>query len=446
MGIGCYDSVDPSGFYFFPLTVDGSGNGSTQSYCYSATGPDYWVVAGGLTSNTASWSPGGGGPPPAPGAAIQIDWSTSHPTWITMSMTGFPAGSYSYTCNFVSGGNQSFPVSVTSDPETFDNGKTCFDGIHGDSVWVTVGSVQSNTLTVGGQVPTKGNTETTGSVTNTWSNYTNAGGTQGPTIASRTTLVVNCALHGLAVADGNTWWYQIASTPWSNAYYASSDAFYNNGQTSGSLLNTPLVDPAVPMCAAPPPPPGTYAETTGVVTNTWTNYTNAGGFQGATIPSFTTVQITCALTGFPVQNGNTWWYKIASSPWNNAYYASADPFYNNGQTSGPLAGTPRVDPAVPLCGTSVGLAETTGSPTNTWTNYSNAGGTQGQTIGTNVTVQVSCVVTGLPVADTNNWWYRIASTPWSGSYYASADAFYNNGRTSGSLVGTPYVDTNVPHC
>ena len=42
--------------------------------------------------------------------------------------------------------------------------------------------------------------------------------------------------------------------------------------------------------------------------------------------------------------------------------------------------------------------------------------------------------------------YRIASAPWSGSYYVSADAFYNNGQTSGSLVGTPFVDSNVPNC
>ena len=30
--------------------------------------------------------------------------------------------------------------------------------------------------------------------------------------------------------------------------------------------------------------------------------------------------------------------------------------------------------------------------------------------------------------------------------YASADAFYNNGHTSGSLTGTPFVDNNVPNC
>lgn len=97
------------------------------------------------------------------------------------------------------------------------------------------------------------------------------------------------------------------------------------------------------------PQPATYAETTGGVTHTWTNYTNAGGYEGPTIPSNATIQISCKVTGFRVADGNTWWYRIASSPWNNAYYASADAFYNNGQTSGSLHGTPFADPNVRNC-------------------------------------------------------------------------------------------------
>ena len=98
-----------------------------------------------------------------------------------------------------------------------------------------------------------------------------------------------------------------------------------------------------------PPPPPTYFETTGGVTHTWTNYTNAGGTEGPSIPSNATVQIACKITGFKVADGNTWWYRIASSPWNSAFYASADAFYNDGQTSGSLVGTPFVDPNVPNC-------------------------------------------------------------------------------------------------
>jgi hypothetical protein len=145
------------------------------------------------------------------------------------------------------------------------------------------------------------------------------------------------------------WWYEIGSSPWNDAYYASADAFYNNGETSGSLIGTPYVDPNVPDCQSPAPPPPAYAETVGGVTHTWTNYTNAGGTQGPSIQTGQTVQVACAVQGFTVQDGNTWWYQIASSPWSSSYYASADAFYNNGETSGSLIGTPYVDPNVPVC-------------------------------------------------------------------------------------------------
>jgi surface antigen len=118
--------------------------------------------------------------------------------------------------------------------------------------------------------------------------------------------------------------------------------------TSPPVATTPSspATPSTPPATAPPP---TYAETAGGVTHTWTNYTNAGGTEGPSILSNTTVQIACKLAGFRVADGNTWWYRIASSPWNGAFYASADAFYNNGQTSGSLLGTPFVDPAVAGC-------------------------------------------------------------------------------------------------
>lgn len=121
--------------------------------------------------------------------------------------------------------------------------------------------------------------------------------------------------------------------------------------TGNPQVPPPVVTPGSGGTAPPlaPPPPPTYAQTTGGVTNTWTNYTNAGGTQGPTIPKNATVAVSCKVTGFRVADGNTWWYRIASSPWNNAFYASADAFYNNGQTSGTLAGTPFVDPNVRDC-------------------------------------------------------------------------------------------------
>jgi hypothetical protein len=106
---------------------------------------------------------------------------------------------------------------------------------------------------------------------------------------------------------------------------------------------------AIPPPTATSAPAQTWPETTGGTAHTWSNYNNAGGTPGAMIAANTTVQISCKVAGFKVANGNTWWYRIASSPWNDQFYVSADAFYNNGQTTGSLVGTPWVDPSVRNC-------------------------------------------------------------------------------------------------
>ena len=93
-----------------------------------------------------------------------------------------------------------------------------------------------------------GRTETPGGVVHTWSNYKTAAGKAGATIPSHHSVTVACRVRGFKVADGDRWWYRIASSPWKGRYYASADAFYNNGRTSGSLIGTPLYDPKVPIC------------------------------------------------------------------------------------------------------------------------------------------------------------------------------------------------------
>jgi RHS repeat-associated protein len=300
-----------------------------------------------------------------------------------------------------------------------------------------------------------GTPETAGGAANTWTDYASAGGTQGPTVGGGSTVGIACKLQGFRVADGNTWWYRIAQTPWNGAYYVSADAFYNNGQTSGSLHGTPFVDPAVPDCSSGGgggSPPGGASETAGGAANTWTNYTNAGGTQGPTIPGGSTVTIACKVTGFRVADGDTWWYQVASSPWSGGYYVSADAFYNNGATSGSLHGTPFVDSAVADCTPDSGGGnvrpggETAGGDAQTWANYSHAGGTQGPTVPGGSTISINCRAQGFRVANGNTWWYLIASSPWDSVYYVSADAFYNNGATSGSLAGTPFYDPAVPVC
>lgn len=90
--------------------------------------------------------------------------------------------------------------------------------------------------------------ETVGGLTHTWSDYADAGGRAGPSIATGTTVLIRCWVRGFKVDDGNRYWYRVASPPWSDAYYASADAFYNNGATSGRLRGTPFVDREVHAC------------------------------------------------------------------------------------------------------------------------------------------------------------------------------------------------------
>lgn len=238
--------------------------------------------------------------------------------------------------------------------------------------------------------------------------------------------------------------------------------------------NNPVLNSPTPVTSVPATPavPGvsrqgpTTSETTGSSgSDTFANFSNESGV-GTRIGGLATILVSCKTTGFALPNGNNWWYRIAQSPWSDQYYAPADNFYNNGHTSGSLAGTPYMDANVPNCGSTPttpaptptapastpvisvsGLwGETTGSVAHTWSNYSSAGGLSGQPIESNSTVQISCRISGFRVADGNTWWYRIAQSPWSNQFYVSADAFYNNGATSGSLIGTPQVDANISEC
>jgi hypothetical protein len=96
--------------------------------------------------------------------------------------------------------------------------------------------------------PISGLAETVGGETHTHSDYASAGGTEGPVIHTGETVQIACRVQGQAVEDGDTWWYRIASSPWNSVYYASADAFYNNGEKTGTLIGTPFFDPAVPQC------------------------------------------------------------------------------------------------------------------------------------------------------------------------------------------------------
>ncbi len=91
--------------------------------------------------------------------------------------------------------------------------------------------------------------EVSGGVAHTWSDPHLAGGRAGPEISPGQSVVIACRLRGFKVPDGNAWWYLLASRPWSHRYYATADAFYNNGHTSGSLRGSAFVDPKVALCS-----------------------------------------------------------------------------------------------------------------------------------------------------------------------------------------------------
>lgn len=83
--------------------------------------------------------------------------------------------------------------------------------------------------------------------------------------------------------------------------------------------------------------------------NTFTNYHNASGF-GPRIEAGTWVQVSCKVYDPYIQSVNPdgYWYRIASAPWNDAYYSPANTFMNGDPWGGPYAHN--TDFGVPDCG------------------------------------------------------------------------------------------------
>lgn len=98
-----------------------------------------------------------------------------------------------------------------------------------------------------------------------------------------------------------------------------------------------------------PPPPTLYAEQQGSHgVNTFTNYHNASGM-GPRIDPGQWVNVSCKVYDPYIASVNPdgYWYRIADSPWNNAYYAPANTFMNGDPWGGPY--THNTDWNVPNC-------------------------------------------------------------------------------------------------
>jgi hypothetical protein len=228
------------------------GRSALVSYHMDPAPPPGGSSGGGQSGGGAH---GGGGQSGSPSVSLSQGPSAPQGYRYAIRLSGFPAStSVSVTCydSASTGGFYTFQLGTDAAGQAFTQSQ-CYSG-DGPDHWVVAGGHESNHVQWSSAAPPPPppppatHSETTGGVTHTWTNYINAGGTAGPTIPSNSTVQVSCKLTGFKVADGNTWWYRIASPGWSDQYYASADAFYNNGLTSGSLSGTPWVDNAVPNC------------------------------------------------------------------------------------------------------------------------------------------------------------------------------------------------------
>ena len=70
-------------------------------------------------------------------------------------------------------------------------------------------------------------------------------------------------------------------------------------------------------------PASTWTETTGTPAHTWADPVQLTG-AGTPLGPRQSVQVLCRVKGYVVQDGDPWWYRLASSPWNGRYYAGLD--------------------------------------------------------------------------------------------------------------------------
>jgi hypothetical protein len=107
--------------------------------------------------------------------------------------------------------------------------------------------------------------------------------------------------------------------------------------------------PTTTTPAPTPPPPTTWSEQKGHYgANTFTDPNNASGM-GTKVPAGAWVQVSCKVYAPQIVSANPdgYWYLIASSPWNNSYYAIANTYMNGDPWNGPY--THNTDWAVPDC-------------------------------------------------------------------------------------------------
>lgn len=165
-----------------------------------------------------------------------------------------------------------------------------------------------------------------------------------------TIIKVTCYQAGAANVPGTSdgMWEQAS---WVSGGGSSSGWINEHFINDGAALGQP--SPGTSQCpssSSPPPPPQTWSEqeTPNHPVNTFTNYHNASGM-GPAIGAGQWVEVSCKVYDPTIASVNPdgYWYRIASSPWSNAYYSPANTFMNGDPYGGPY--THNTDFSVPNC-------------------------------------------------------------------------------------------------
>jgi hypothetical protein len=247
---------------------------------------------------------------------------------------------------------------------------------------------------------------------------------------------------------------------------ASSNATPNLPVVNSPVTQTPVAQSPVVATPATPATPAVPAPVAGTSSPVLGTVSAAGRVGPCTFGSSCLIA-SFSIAGFSPQptrytcifsDGSRYDFSFGGSSVNTACYTNARPdsitIEVAGVRSGVLANSaaPAVAPVTPTptptptssVRTYTEQAGTAGSPT--FLNPVNAGG-PGQRIGAMTYVEVFCKVYAPQIASVNpdGYWYKVASAPWSGTYFAPANNFWN-----GDVPGVkPYVhntDFAVPDC
>ncbi|HET9691213.1 MAG TPA: fibronectin type III domain-containing protein, partial [Acidimicrobiales bacterium] len=276
--------------------------------------PQATATMGNSGSITFGWSGGGGNGRPVDHYVVCIDKSCSN----------YPASSTSTTQTYACSQSHSVAVSVV------------------DTVGQQSGQASATGSTATCKPPnppqvsaTNGNT---GSITYSWS----GGGGQGLPLD-----------HYVVCIDGSCSNYPTSTTSTTQAYACGQThtlgvtAVDSAGQSSTQATATGSTAACPPPTTSPPPSTSSETESPNHGVNTFQDYHNASG-PGPAIAAGQTVQVSCKVYDPTIASSNPdgYWYRIASSPWNNGYYATANTFLNGGGTTTNVVNT---DMSVPNC-------------------------------------------------------------------------------------------------